>query len=438
MKPMATENLLSEQLSIVDRHELRLMLNNDFGGPGQTDGDSGDVNRLYLPEARDKCRVVLTFKDGFLNAIQQGPAFSPQEWAQFLDDVSGGLRGGPGRTGREYSFSGRRVHGSWRGTKSGVQILPPPETAPRAGLELADHPFILEFPIEGSPFEFITSHRRIREHRRVTLLLNVLLLGGATMQESRGQHFWASIPPTREPKRWTSIFCGNAAGSEPVTDRIEWVLNFFDAPLGPPIVETLSAPGQVALVEQPPDEYYSTVGNDGTGLRVPSDLDESIVAYQVLEADKREKFDRAMFWFHVASRQWTTSMSASFASLVSAIEALTDRGDSHDIVCPKCGEQTQHETPGATRRFRDFLERFAPGASVKKRRDEMYGLRSGVLHGSRLVNLDQDRAFGWDPPNFNELQLYYELWGVTRTALRNWLKKPSPNPGVAASRDRPE
>ncbi len=29
---------------------------------------------------------------------------------------------------------------------------------------------------------------------------------------------------------------------------------------------------------------------------------------------------------------------------------------------------------------------------------------------------------GWTPPGFKEWQQYDNLWGLTRTALRNWLK----------------
>lgn len=38
------------------------------------------------------------------------------------------------------------------------------------------------------------------------------------------------------------------------------------------------------------------------------------------------------------------------------------------------------------------------------------------------MQLDQDRAFGWDPPWWNERELNEELWKLTRTAARNWLK----------------
>jgi hypothetical protein len=57
------------------------------------------------------------------------------------------MLGGTVKIGRDYSFSGFRVAGSWRGDRSGLQILPPPEQAPRAPVEIAEHPFILEFPV---------------------------------------------------------------------------------------------------------------------------------------------------------------------------------------------------------------------------------------------------------------------------------------------------
>ena len=117
-------------------------------------------------------------------------------------------------------------------------------------------------------------------------------------------------------------------------------------------------------------------------------------------------------------------MSASFAALVSAIESLTERGAIHRFNCPACDEPTQHELPGATKRFHDFVDKYAAGASLKKRRDQMYEFRSDILHGSKLMQLDQDLALQSNPPWWNEHALHGELWGLTRVALRNWLKDP--------------
>lgn len=121
------------------------------------------------------------------------------------------------------------------------------------------------------------------------------------------------------------------------------------------------------------------------------------------------------------TRQWAVSMSSSFAAVVSAVEALTDRGAVHSGYCERCKRDWQHEVPGATERFRAFFETYAPGASLRSRRNEMYSLRSGILHGSDLMQLDQDRDFGWDPPGRNERELAGELWSLTRLAIRNWL-----------------
>jgi len=155
-----------------------------------------------------------------------------------------------------------------------------------------------------------------------------------------------------------------------------------------------------------------------------------------LSPANRAKFDRATFWMDVSARQWTISISSSFASLVAAVESLTDRGVVHRVYCKQCKGVCQHEVPGATERFRAFFEKFAPGADHRKRRNEMYAVRSGIVHGSDLMQIDQGRDFGWDPPGFNELELHRELWAVTRIALRNWLRNPGGNNHVG-QRTRP-
>ena len=55
----------------------------------------------------------------------------------------------------------------------------------------------------------------------------------------------------------------------------------------------------------------------------------------------------------------------------------------------------------------------------------MYQLRSGIVHGSSLTQIDEDIAFGWDPPWWQERALHEALWRVSRVALRNWLADPA-------------
>lgn len=370
----------------LDPAELRLILLERIGKPGQYDDRDSNPNTFYLPLAGSYCRIKLTFSDGKqIIAIERGPAFDAAQWGQVVEEIE---RIGPCKVGRDCSFSSFRVAGSWRGTRSGVQILPPPTDAPRAPFEMAEHPFILEYPVKVSDLWPITNFRRMREHRQFTFLLNILLAGGTTIQPRRPRHLWAIVH------------------EEGFTDQeAKWVQEFYFANFGEAVRNELSPPATELLEEVDPETYYSTVGHDGRGLRVPTDLDDSICCYMRLSKANREKFCIAGFWMDMASRQWTVSLSASFTSLAIAIESLGERS----------------LTP--TKRFSTFIERYAPGASLENRRRKMYDLRSDILHGSGLMQMDQDAHFGWTPPEQNEKDLMDELWGLTRIAMRNWLRQ---------------
>ncbi len=104
---------------------------------------------------------------------------------------------------------------------------------------------------------------------------------------------------------------------------IRWVQEWYSAPLDHVVPDELSPPAAETLEEVEPEEYCTSVGNDGRGLRDPADLDESICRYLDLSPGDRARFDRATFWLDMASRQWNSSVSASFAAFVSATKALT-------------------------------------------------------------------------------------------------------------------
>ena len=383
-----TTDLLPTSWTDLDSAELRFILLECIGKPGQYDGRDSNPNTFYLPLAGSSCRVKLTFSESKqIVAIEPGPAFDAAQWEKVVEEIEGTR---PYKVGRDCSFSSFRVAGSWRGKRSGVQILPPPEDAPRAPFEMAEHPFILEYPVKVSDLWPVTNFRRMREHRQLTFLLNVLLAGGTTIQPRRPRHLWAIVQE-----------------SEGVANqKVQWVQEFYFANFGEAVRDELSPPAAETLEEVDPETYYATVGHDGRGLRVPADLDDSICCYMRLSKTDRDKFDRAGFWIYMASRQWTVSFSASFASLAIAVESLGARA-----LRP-------------TERFRNFIEQYAPGASLENRRNEMYALRSDILHGSGLMEMDQDAHFGWAPPEQKEKDLMDELWEVTQRAVRNWLKSP--------------
>lgn len=384
-----TSGLIQSGWADLDPAELRFILLERIGKPGQYDSRDSNPNVFYLPLAGSSCRIKLTFSDSKqIVAIEPGPAFDAAQWGQVVEEIE---KTGPHQVGRDCSFSSFRVAGSWRGKRSGVQILPPPGDAPRAPFEMAEHPFILEYPVKASDLWPITNFRRMRAHRQLTFLLNVLLAGRTTVQPRRPRHLWAIAHEE-----------GVAA------PEVKWVQEFYFAKFGEVVRDELSLPAAEALEEVETETYYATVGHDGRGLRVPADLDDSICCYMRLSAANRDKFGRAGFWMDMASRQWTDSLSASFASLAIAIEALAEPGRSE-----------------RARKFRTFVERYVPGASLG-RRNKMYDLRSDILHGSGLLEMDQGTDFGWAPPEQKEKDLLDELWGLTRIAIRNWIKNPPP------------
>lgn len=389
-KKTTTSNLLSDAWVNIEQYELMFIIKDYIGGPGQYEGRLDNPNKFYLPLAGSSCKIALSFRKKKIIFIEPGTAFDPSEWKQIIEEIDSLLHARNVKIGREYSFSSFRVVGSWRGERSKVQILPPPDDAPRAPVEMAENPFILEFPLVVSNKSSITNYRRQIEHRKLTFLLNILLAGRTNLQPRQSEHFWASVSwDVNQPD-------------------IRWVQQFFFAKLGKIVIDELSPENDEGIEEVESEEYYTKVGHDGKSLRVPNDLDESICHYLRLSPKDRLKFDRAAFWMDMTSRQWNISVSASFAALVSAIESLINIRER-----------------GSTKRFVDFLEKYSPGTSLKNHRNDMYDLRSGILHGSELMQIDQDIASGWDPPNWNEYELHNELWGLTRIALRNWMKNPS-------------
>lgn len=142
-------NLLQTAWTQLDSHELRLLLDERIGGPGQYDDREANPQRIHLPLAGTDCRVTLTYSGQNIASVEPGQAFDQFQWEAIAEELATKVLAGPERIGREYSFCSYRVSGSWRGDRSGVQILPPHPESPTAPVECADHPFILEFPIRG-------------------------------------------------------------------------------------------------------------------------------------------------------------------------------------------------------------------------------------------------------------------------------------------------
>src|SRR5260370_25658549 len=111
--------------------ELMILLHERLGGAWQGDISVRRPSKLYIPMFGPTCRVTLRFDGPKIVAIEPGQAFDRTQWEQISHEIENSVLRGPTGVGREYSFSGRRVTGSWQGTISGVQMLPPPGQRPR-------------------------------------------------------------------------------------------------------------------------------------------------------------------------------------------------------------------------------------------------------------------------------------------------------------------
>ena len=408
------KNILPPSWSDLDSHEIRLLLKERIGGHGQYDTEITGSTVIHIPAAREQCKLSLKYRDGRITTISTGPAFDKAEWQQIVAEVDTTFRNGTDVSMRAIAFSSFRVPGAWRSTRSGIRILPAPESAPDTELEIAEHPFVLEYTYKSVASQAVSQYRATIALQRVTLLLNVLLIGRTCLQPAATSASWAM--------RW-----------ENDAPRFEWLQQSYFASLAeyPATLSVLESHAQ--LTEVPDSAYYGVIGHDGKGLRVPESLDDSLARFFALDASSAERITRALYWFDVAQRTYSLSTSVSFAALVSSIEALTDRGNAHTIACPECGQTMTHETPGATKRFQEVVERHAGGASTKNSRDLIYRLRSNVLHGSALMQVDQLKYVGWDPPEWNEFTIHRHLWDLTSRVVRGWLaeiggtRPPNPN-----------
>lgn len=400
MTSSVAANLYRATWGALDPFELRLLLDERIGGPGQISPKPGKQPVLYIPQAGPSCRLELRFPKGAMTDVRPGKSFDCVEWGGIVAEVETKLLDGIPKVGRDIGFSHHRVEGSWHGKLSGVQILQMPDP-PKLIWEYAQHPFILEFSIIQSEFWTVTNYRRRRTHRCLIFLLNLLVVGRIHLQVRQPEPAWV-LDVT--PERTESVFMPGGYMGHP----------------GEIVAAELSPPAEQAIQEVEPAEYYARAGSVGP-LQVPSNLDQTLAGYLSLPKRLRARFDRSLFWLDMSQRQWGLSMSASLAALVTAIEVLLDPGEKHTVDCDKCGKGVDHHWPSIGASFRDFFDIYAPGDDRRSSASKVYDSRSSILHGDDLMQLDQDLAHGWDPPWWSQRQLHDDMSGLTYLALRNWL-----------------
>ncbi len=91
---------------------------------GQFDS-AGDKDTIYFPQAREYCEFSIKINADRVLQIGPGDSFDAEKWNRLSEEIDLTLMGGTEKIGREYSFAGHRVAGSWRGARSEIQIVAP-------------------------------------------------------------------------------------------------------------------------------------------------------------------------------------------------------------------------------------------------------------------------------------------------------------------------
>lgn len=299
--------------------------------------------------------------------------------------------------------------------KNEFQILPSPSNAPKIDRSYIDvsHPFTLEYSFFKSTNIWINSFRSSKKHHEIILLLNSLLKYGI------------ELIPNSQKQEWTIIMKENNIKCE--YSYLGYQLNEIDN-------RTKDSFGFTTTNEYEQfnlknfQEYYSSnfYSCNDFNKYLPSNFSGSLEKYYLLPIDKKEKFLNSSYWTQVASNVFNTSMSIAFSSLVTSIEVfLPDPKERclkcnkpvSDEICPTCSQPSA----GPTKYFREFIDAHSPGIDVKLR-NELYNLRSSILHGGKLMTSDQKYlGYQHNLESRNGINKWYLLNGIIKLIQNNWL-----------------
>ena len=359
---------LNELLDHVDQEELRLVLFDFFGGEGAISNEGAiSLDQIYVGELHNPA-IVLSYEEGRIVSIAPGPAFRSSNIEEFKRLVAAELLRSEQRVGRAVFAASVPVSGHWS-FRPIMQIRPAPSHAPRMD---PLYPFIIEFKYEGSTNGRVDQLRRNRRLQELGLLFALLV----------------------EPRSWP---IARVAGGYRIRG-IRHTGTRFSTLRGEPIPEEDS------------QAFYSRIGHKiGASLTVPRHLRSSLDCFSRAAANVKHAFLRSAYWLRFANGGAGGSQSAAYVALIISIESLMPASERFHI----------------TRRFVEFLERFAPPADggPDPSRRALYEMRSDLAHGRALLRPDLD---GWtwatvDPEGMQQHSLFQGASHLARIAAVNWL-----------------
>ena len=387
----------------VDQSELEHLFLSHFGN---STGISQDEIQYSHNGASDPALILKYDDDGELRSIEIGPGLQPGEIADLANKVSRFLLGSQeSRVGQMVIFANLPAKGCFR-YRDRFQLVPMPPDAPKPRMMLADHPILLQYKFADSMDTHISMLRRARVGRELELLCTALSVNIRGSIGNVVRHQWSLV-----------------GADDPVNLRSEYCQEAYTWPGANGLAEDYcSLDGIETVVRSPAQAYYTRFGISlGQPIDLPDVFDNLLDKYFACNADDRDRFMRASYWFQFAQRAYAYSQSGAYTALVSAIEALIPNAKSDN----QCAECKRPLGAGPTRRFMEFVEQHAPGPGVNSRsRRQLYALRSALSHGGRLLHSDR---FGWGggmtSASISDSNDQSSMWLVVRLALVNWLSE---------------
>lgn len=389
---------LADELAItaINQDELVTLLASSFRF-GEWHGDKTVVYRAESGEVA----LELTYRGSRLVDVDSGPGLSDETREKLREDVAALATARDTVIWRDVFFNVLPVDGYWR-YRDEWQIVPAPSQAPRPDVLIADHPFIVELRVPWHPGRAMLSGTiQGRRAWEVQLILNLVLRGLIKRFSARApDHTWAYVRDGDGRLRTEWV--------QPGYSIADWT---YQSP------KFTAASGLRPLPEVSDDVYRKHVGI-GTDdvFEIPAVLGPLLDANHAVHPEVRDRFLRACYWYERSGAAWNMSVSLGHIAAVNAIETIMPPGAVDR--CPECG---LNRAPGITRRFHDFVERYAP-LVPQQDRDGIYKLRSSLVHQARVFDIDRPGPWGALVPQDQIQRHTYEAARiVARDAIINWL-----------------
>jgi hypothetical protein len=389
---------LAEELAIaeVNHDELVTLLASSFP-LGEWRGENTVVYRAETGEVA----LTLTYRGRRLADIEDGPGLSDETRETLRDDVAALVAADETVVWRDVFFNGFPVDGYWS-YRDEWQIVPAPPQAPRPDVMIADHPFIVELRVPWHPDRaMLMGAIQGRRAWELQLTLNLVLRGGIKRFSARApDHTWAFVP-ARDGEL-----------------RAEWVWPGYSIPDWTYQSPEFTPTDSLRPLPEVSDDVYRTrvgIGTDDV-FEVPAVLGPLLDAGHAVGPETRDRFLHACYWYERSGAAWNMSVSLGHIAAVNAIETIMPPGEVDR--CPECG---LNRAPGITRRFHDFVERYAPLVS-KQDRDGIYKLRSSLVHQGHQFDIDRPGPWGaLVPGDQKQRDTYQAARIVARDAIIAWL-----------------